>query len=178
MKKVLLGLFSILIIFIAYEVFPTYSTVTPKTVISTTVTTTEISGENAIITVHRYDTFQYYQHLVSFSASCKINGIQVLKAITDEYPLDKLKNPLSSASSGEICSIPEEWKYLWDAISFVKAPGPPEIYVKYDHPNNLPPPDGEYRPGEVNIDYELQGTVDYTTILHNGELRKIFNMGL
>jgi hypothetical protein len=151
---------SIILIFLAHEVLPIYATITPKTSITTTITTTEMLGEKVTVTIHRYDTFQYYQHFVSFNTTAEIDGIPIINVITERYPFYKIQNP---SVSKKISSIPGEWKYLWDNIWFVKTPGPPDIYIKYDHPNNIAP-DGEYRPGETNVDYDIHGT---TKIAHH-----------
>jgi len=147
MKKALLVLFSVLLIFIAYEVVPIYAIIIPKTVVSTTVTAREILGEKARVTVHRCDTFQFYHHFVSFNATCEIDGIPIMNVTTDKYPLYKIERSI------ETCSIPEEWKERWDNILFVLSPGPPETYIKYNHPDNY----DTYHQGEINVDYELQG---------------------
>jgi len=151
LKKALLGLFSVLLVFFGYEVAPIHAIITPTTIVSAKVTTFEILGEEATVKVYRYDTVWWCQHFVSFDASCEIDGIRFMNVSTEKYPLYKIKSSLSSAS---ICSIPGEWKYLWDTnITFVKSPGPSQIYIKYDHPDNY----DTYHQGEVNVNYQLQG---------------------
>lgn len=150
LKKTLVGLFSVLLVFIGYEISPIFANLMPKRLISEKVSTFDMMGQNMTVKVLRYDTFQFYKHFVSFNATCEINGIPFMNVSTEEYPYDKLVASRLSATS----SIPSEWKYAWDGnITFVKYPGPPNTYIKYDHPDNY----DTYRPGDVNINYTLQG---------------------
>jgi len=99
------------------------------------------------VTVVKTDVYKAGIHYIAFNASCKI-GRTVVKLEAPLYPISSLV----TASLITTSSIPTEYKYTWDGIEFVKAPGPPDLYIKYDHPNYY----DKYNIG-VNEDKSLQG---------------------
>jgi hypothetical protein len=94
------------------------------------------------VTVVKTDVYKAGIHYIAFNASCKIGTI-VVKLEAPLYPIPSLITT---------SSIPPDYKYTWDGIEFVKAPGPPDLYIKYDHPNYY----DKYNIG-VNDDKSLQG---------------------
>jgi len=94
------------------------------------------------VTVVKTDVYKAGIHYIAFNASCKIGRI-VVKLEAPLYPIPSLITT---------SSIPSDYKYTWDGIEFVKAPGPPDLYIKYDHPNYY----DKYNIG-VNDDKSLQG---------------------
>jgi hypothetical protein len=101
------------------------------------------------VTVVKTDVYKAGIHYVAFNASCKI-GNSVVRLEAPPYPISILytTSPLAAIAY----SIPPDYKYNWDGIEFVKAPGPPDLYIKYDHPNYY----DKYNIG-VNDDKSLQG---------------------
>lgn len=144
----LLAIFNICLIFGAYQIFPVYTTITPKILMSTNTIELELLGKQATLTIHRYDIFHPYQHYVRFEGNCEIDGLNI-NVTTDTFRLDKIISEYANTQS----IIPDEYKYWWDGILFVQAPGPPERWIKYDHPDNY----DTYYPGIINEGYVLEG---------------------
>ena len=107
------------------------------------------------VTVVKIDIYKAGIHYIAFNASCKI-GSSVVRLEAPPYPISVLytTSPLVAIAY----SIPPDYKYNWDGIVFVKNPGPPEVYVKYDHPDYY-----ETYNIEVNDDKTLQGYSKFHT---------------
>lgn len=76
LKRDLLTSFSMLSIFFAFELIPAATTLTPIVTFSTEISTVDILGQVATVTLNKKDTFTCDTHFVSLNASCAIDGIQ------------------------------------------------------------------------------------------------------
>lgn len=87
-------------------------------------------GTTLTVPVTEHVTYRDGEAYVKLEAVFRY-GIYEIKINTTEFPLEALTfTPLSQLS------IPSEYTYWWDGVLFVKAPGPPNLYIKYDHPDN------------------------------------------
>ncbi|MGB9778781.1 MAG: hypothetical protein ACPLW8_05195 [Candidatus Bathyarchaeales archaeon] len=135
----------LVILCVAYIIFPAYATANPITVEASET----LILYNIPVHVKRYDIYQFDLHLVKFEINFRV-GNSIIFIKSDPYPAYKL----TEASPLSTDPMP---KYRWDEILFVKAPGNSTHWVKYDHPDNY---DTYYR-GEVNRDYYLSGNSKY-----------------
>jgi len=80
------------------------------------------------VTVIKTDVYKGGTHYVAFNATCKI-GVYVIRLVAPPYPL------LSITKLVRPAAIPSDYKYSWDGITFIKSPGPSDLWIKYDHPD-------------------------------------------
>jgi hypothetical protein len=115
--------------------------------------TINIEGLEFKVTVVKTEVYIADILYIGFNVTCKVDRGYV-KLIAPLYPASyytvqskALSSPLMTMSA-----IPSEYKYTWDGIVFVKAPGPSNLWIKYDHPDVY----DTYNIG-VNEDKSLKG---------------------
>ena len=101
-------------------------------------TITETSVTEMVVTIEPYGTFNVtivktdiYKGgvpYVAFNVSCRV-GRYFVRLEAPPYPA------FTPLESYELAAIPSDYKYQWDGITFVKAPGPPDLWIKYNHPD-------------------------------------------